>query len=317
MELGETNQTHPERNRMEEEQQMQREIGEAHKLVVIREGETVVVENPDDTDLAEEMQMQELLFFQLQPNKLLEATQASDTPIEDPIDPKGKQVMNYSTFKQGESSRVIHDTFYCAICMEEIPEKDGFNINPCDHIFCIGCMIHYITTKTEENEASIPCPGLGCESPPLDPVSCQHILPKDTFNRWSLVLCELSLGLNKFYCPFKDCSAPLIDEEEGKITISECPHCNRMFCARCKVPWHGDMSCEEFAKLDEDERGREDIMFKNLAKDKRWQRCPECRMYVEKIDGCMFMKCRCGYCFCYVCAAPMSSATHYCGKCKR
>lgn len=42
---------------------------EEHKLIVIREGEMEVVENPDADDLAEEVQMQELLFFLLQPQE--------------------------------------------------------------------------------------------------------------------------------------------------------------------------------------------------------------------------------------------------------
>ncbi|XP_078150676.1 E3 ubiquitin-protein ligase RSL1-like isoform X2 [Carex rostrata] len=304
---------------------------EEHELIVIRDGEMEVVENPNADDLAEEVQMQELLFFLLQPQEHehegLESPQESiEEPIEEliiePIDPKGKQqvefVASYITEK-GECSRILHENFNCPICMELIPTSDGFNINPCDHIFCISCMIHYITVKTEENAVTIPCPIPGCESTFLDPETCQHILPKDTFERWNLTLCESSLGPNKFYCPFKDCSALLIDEEgeSEKITNSECPHCNRMFCAKCKVPWHGDMSCEEYERLGEDERGREDLLLRNMAKDKRWQRCPKCRMYVERIDGCAFMKCRCGNCFCYVCATPMSSATHYCEKCKR
>jgi E3 ubiquitin-protein ligase RNF144 len=52
------------------------------------------------------------------------------------------------------------------------------------------------------------------------------------------------------------------------------------------------MSCREFQRLGKDERGKEDLMLRKLAKDKKWQRCPQCRMYVEKIDGCMFMRCR-------------------------
>jgi E3 ubiquitin-protein ligase RNF144 len=226
-------------------------------------------------------------------------TVSTDTPMEDPIDPKGKQpvefTVSYSIAERGESSKVIHenhDMFFCPICMETVQIKDGFNITPCDHIFCINCVIHYITVKTEENADSIPCPTPDCETTSVDPTTFQHLLPKDMFDRWCLGLIESALGMKKFYCPFKNCSALLIHEGDETITNSECPHCNRMFCAKCNVSWHGDMSCEEFEKLGDDEKGREDIMLKNLAKDKRWQRCPKCRMYVEKIDGCMFMKCR-------------------------
>jgi E3 ubiquitin-protein ligase RNF144 len=229
-------------------------------------------------------------------------TVATDTPIEDPvdiidpIDPKGKQPVeftrSYSIAEQGGSSKVIHDTFYCPICMEAVQTKDGFNIKPCEHIFCTNCMVNYINVKAKENATSIPCPTPDCEITSVDPTTFQHLLSKDVFDRWCLGLFESSLGMKKFYCPFKDCSALLIHDGGEIITYSECPHCKRMFCARCNVPWHGDISCEEFEKLGDDEKGRDDLMLRDLAKDKRWQRCPKCRMFVEKIDGCKFMKCR-------------------------
>ncbi|KAJ3704745.1 hypothetical protein LUZ61_008450 [Rhynchospora tenuis] len=241
------------------------------------------------------------------------ATQSSYSKP-DPTDRKGKQPTKSSNSKQ---ARVISSGILCNICMEQKQTTQIFTIKSCNHLFCISCMVHYITSKLDENIATITCPDPGCKYGSLDPLICQHILPVATFDKWGHVLCELSLGQKKFYCPFKDCSALLVDEGHEKVTNSECPHCNRMFCAECKVPWHGDISCEEFQGLGKHERAQEDLMLRKLAKDKKWQRCPQCRMYVEKIDGCMFMKCRCGYCFCYVCATPMSKETHYCTKCKR
>ncbi|KAJ4761227.1 RING/U-box superfamily protein [Rhynchospora pubera] len=237
----------------------------------------------------------------------------------DPTDRKGKRPSKSSNSKPEphHNARVISSKTLCNICMEQRLTTQIFTIKSCNHLFCISCMVHYITSKLDENIAAIPCPDPGCKSGSLDPLIYQHILPVATFDKWGRVLCELSLGQKKFYCPFKDCSALLVDEGHEKVTNSECPHCNRMFCAECKVPWHGDISCEEFQGLGKHERAQEDLMLRKLAKDKKWQRCPQCRMYVEKIDGCMFMKCRCGYCFCYVCATPMSKETHYCTKCKR
>lgn len=36
-----------------------------------------------------------------------------------------------------------------------------------------------------------------------------------------------------------------------------------------------------------DERGREDLLVRELANKKKWKRCPRCRFYVEKNDGCL------------------------------
>jgi hypothetical protein len=89
------------------------------------------------------------------------------------------------------------------------------------------------------------------------------------------------VGGDKFYCPFKDCSALLINDTPVEIRETECPHCHRLFCASCRVPGHSGIKCEEFKKLGDDENGQDDLKLRKLAKDRKWQRCPKCQMYVE------------------------------------
>ncbi|XP_020112254.1 probable E3 ubiquitin-protein ligase RNF144A-B isoform X2 [Ananas comosus] len=211
--------------------------------------------------------------------------------------------------------------FHCGICMESRPIAERFGVENCSHIFCAGCVGRYVAAKVEESVIYIRCPEPECRDGVLEPEPCRRIIPREVFDRWGLALCEAAVGDKKFYCPYNDCSVLLIDDGEGgdagAITDAECPHCHRMFCAQCRVPWHGGVACEEFRSLGEDERGREDLMLRRLAADARWQRCPQCKMFVEKTGGCILMSCRCGYCFCYTCASPMSTASHYCSKCKR
>ncbi|XP_012852686.1 PREDICTED: probable E3 ubiquitin-protein ligase RNF217 [Erythranthe guttata] len=99
----------------------------------------------------------------------------------------------------------------------------------------------------------------------------------------------------------------------GDVREAECPFCNRLFCARCSVTWHSGVDCEEFSKLRFDERGREDRMVHELAKKNQWQRCPRCKFFVERKEGCLHITCRCGFQFCYACGAAWSS-TH--GGCR-
>uniref|UniRef100_A0A1D1ZFA8 RBR-type E3 ubiquitin transferase n=2 Tax=Anthurium amnicola TaxID=1678845 RepID=A0A1D1ZFA8_9ARAE len=216
-------------------------------------------------------------------------------------------------------------TFVCGICMEAKLLSECSSIKGCTHLFCSDCIAQYVAAKVQENVTAIKCPQPGCRDGSLEPEVCRSILPVDVFDRWCTALCEsLFVGEVRFYCPFKDCSALLIDESvsgsDGKkgdvITQSECPHCHRLFCAQCKVPWHPAVTCNEFQMLGLDERAREDIMLMKIAKKSKWQRCPKCKFYVERTDGCMFMSCRCGFRFCYGCASPML-IDHYCIKCQR
>uniref|UniRef100_A0A0E0M1B1 RBR-type E3 ubiquitin transferase n=1 Tax=Oryza punctata TaxID=4537 RepID=A0A0E0M1B1_ORYPU len=209
-------------------------------------------------------------------------------------------------------------SFTCIICMDKVQASEEFLVSVCSHAFCKGCIGGYVAAKVSDNVAAIGCPDPGCEEGFVEIGQCRDIVPPELFDRWSVSLWESSMGETKCYCPFKDCSAMLINNDDGdveEITETECPHCHRMFCASCRVPWHDGIKCKEFKKLGDDEKGKEDLMLKKLAGKKKWQRCPQCRIYVEKSVGCMFMKCRCGFRFCYNCAAPMTKE-HYCKKCK-
>lgn len=244
--------------------------------------------------------------------------------IKDMDSRKGKQPLNDMHQDLGQCSHganaMISSEFYCAICMETLHIGEVFPIDGCAHTFCISCVSQYIAAKVEENVLSIGCPDPGCKDGVLHPEACRDVIPLQLFQRWGAALCDSSLGALKFYCPFKECSALLVDDPAhagAVITNAECPHCCRMFCAQCKVPWHDGVTCTEFQQLGKDERGREDLLLRKVAQESKWQRCPKCKMYVERSDGCVFIICRCGHCFCYLCASPMSRDNHRCQTCKR
>ncbi|KAF8388678.1 hypothetical protein HHK36_025358 [Tetracentron sinense] len=197
----------------------------------------------------------------------------------------------------GESSQS-----FCEICLEGKPTEDMFrNTITCSHSFCVDCISKYVAAKIQENINMVKCPDFHCKGL-LEPDRCRSILPEEVFDRWDKALCEsLILASQRFYCPFKDCSAILVDEGGELVTASECPYCRRLFCAQCNVSWHAGIGCDEFQRLHEDDRKIEDLMVIELAKEKKWMRCPKCEFYVEKRDGCVHISCRCGFQFCYGC----------------
>jgi E3 ubiquitin-protein ligase RNF144 len=214
---------------------------------------------------------------------------------------KVKNPSNGAVFKVGgKSSRraTTIDRFYCTICTETVSGIQRFPVAGCAHAFCASCVGQYIAARVEQNLLSVGCPDPGCKGGVLHPEDCRRVIPPPLFDRWGAALCEAALpGELKFYCPFKDCSALLVDDTSpgdaaAVLTNVECPHCNRLFCARCKVPWHDGVQCAEFQRLGEDERGRDDLLLRKVAQQRRWGRCPRCRMYVEKVSGCDSMRCR-------------------------
>jgi E3 ubiquitin-protein ligase RNF144 len=212
---------------------------------------------------------------------------------------KGKRLGNGALFKVGESSQsaTAMAEFYCTICVETVSGTERFPVAGCAHAFCSSCVRQYIAAKVEQNLLSIGCPDPGCKDGVLHPEECRRVIPPPLFDRWGAALCEMALEGLKFYCPFMDCSALLVDDAcpgaaAAAVTNVECPHCCRMFCARCKVPWHDGVDCAEFQRLGEDERGREDLLLRKVAQQMKWARCPRCRIYVEKVSGCDSMRCR-------------------------
>ncbi|CAI9115660.1 OLC1v1016629C1 [Oldenlandia corymbosa var. corymbosa] len=194
------------------------------------------------------------------------------------------------------------DTFLCDFCVDKKPKIEKFSIKGCNHTYCSECLAKYVASKLKQNHThNISCPSTRWCKGRLEPQDCGSILPAEVFDRWNNALSEaMLLASDQFYCPYKDCSAHLVDKRSSAagnsieaITDSKCPHCRRMFCASCGVPWHAGISCEEFGKLKKDGREMEGIKVMNvIAKDNELESCPGCGFFVERTQGC-----RCGLFF--------------------
>ncbi|XP_026430976.1 E3 ubiquitin-protein ligase RNF14-like [Papaver somniferum] len=217
----------------------------------------------------------------------------------------GVKVIDEFNYRSGSKKmKKDEESFVCEICVETKMVSESFQVKGCAHSYCSECMVRYVASKIQENVISTKCPEWSCQGV-LEPEFCKSILPPDVFDRWGKAQCEaLLLGDQNIYCPFKDCSAPLLDEGGGKIIRSECPHCNRLICARCKVSWHEGVRCATFQKLNADDRENEDITLHAIAKRKKWKRCPKCKFYVGKSYGCSTLTCRCGLTFYYKTGTP-------------
>lgn len=177
--------------------------------------------------------------------------------------------------------------------METMSIEKKFKKKTCSHLFCLDCISKHIYYKVHDNMAQVKCPHLGCPKL-LDPLSCRSILTVNTFVRWCDSICELMVmeQSNAYcYCPYRDCSALVLDEcrIKGTVTKAECPSCKGVFCFQCKVPWHAGYHCSERGVR----RERVEELFEQLAEKKRWKKCPKCNACVEVIAGCTVVTCRC------------------------
>lgn len=117
---------------------------------------------------------------------------------------------------------------------------------------------------------------------------------KRFFERWEDALCESMVVGSKdlyLYCPFKECSAMLVDDGGEVVTMSECPN----------VAWHDGSDYDAFQIMRRNVGSeRADNMVMELAQKKNWRRCPGCKFFVEKNEGCMHITCRSAFSFVYL-----------------
>lgn len=203
----------------------------------------------------------------------------------------------------------------CGICFED--SADMFEGSLCLHRFCEACMTRYIHSMLEQRRHQIYCPHDSCgEALTLD--ECRYFLPAEIFEQWSAVMVEAEIPeALKVYCPFPDCSGLLVKENVGALEVedvemAECPFCNRLFCARCKVPWHANLQCSEFQSLPSTDKTEADFLLLKLAEDRKWRRCGKCQSMVELTYGCNHITCRCHHEFCYVCGISWKNGSPAC-----
>jgi len=190
-----------------------------------------------------------------------------------------------TVIEQGQFSKV-----FCGICFDSVTDSNMFSNGSCNHPFCVKCISKYVKNQIKEKAVKLNCPDPEC-SVELKPEHLQSILPKKIIVDWESANCESSIALKeKIYCPYENCSLLMVNDAACAVTSYECPSCHRLFCAQCKVPWHADMNCRQFQKSKRE--NKLDKNFLELAKRKRWQRCPTCSMHVQKAGGCMSVRCR-------------------------
>ncbi|KAK1355009.1 hypothetical protein POM88_048265 [Heracleum sosnowskyi] len=185
----------------------------------------------------------------------------------------------------------VPSSFTCGICTDRKPSNKCYCIKGCYHFYCSDCICQYVTSKIQDNLIPITCPVLGCYRS-LEPKHCRSILPAKVLDVWGMKLWEASVPVgDRVYCPYNLCSELMAKGPDFKdILEMECTTCLKLFCTKCMVPWHAGKTCVELKKLQEDDRGEE--MLKQLAKEKKWTQCSNCKFYVERKSGCSHMRCR-------------------------
>lgn len=210
----------------------------------------------------------------------------------------------------------------CQICNDTV--TNNFTLS-CNHPFCMTCLNQYIQAQIElGNAACIICPMPRSECGSQIPQSeLQTILGREKFTKLDRFALESATDTdpNFHHCPTPDC--PYIvywEAEDGSedgtpITTTPklfCPICDSTACLKCSVtPYHEGISCEAFQSMPPSSQNEQLTASYFEQNKKNMRECRRCGTLVAKKEGgCLKMKCRCGYRFCFECGVENATCGH-------
>ena len=195
----------------------------------------------------------------------------------------------------------------CPICYDVVshPEQLG-----CGHIYCSGCLQHYLASAPETKTFPLVCLGeeTACKTPIPLPLIRRFMTPQ-AFQ--ALVEAAFRLYLDQHaqelkYCTTPDCQQ--IYRHSPNKRILQCPSCFSTICSACDEEAHEGITCQE--SRDRKNPSVQNRLFNEWA-DEHGKRCPECRSVIEKAGGCNHITCRCGAHFCWKCGKTFGSKEIY------
>ena len=215
---------------------------------------------------------------------------------------------NYSNDSNSiRSSRNMN--YNCLICDEELKNEElNNNILKCYHMFCNDCYYEYIKEKVNTNQINrIKCPKKNCDII-LEDNFIERILIRDIplLDKYKKLQAhrQLILNPNVQLCPFPDCESYAMKKEEDNYV--SCIKNKHKFCFNCLKDWHGNKKCDDNI----------DKSFQKWRNSSKVKRCPKCKYFIEKNEGCNHITCSvCGYEFCWLCLGKYSSGHFDLGRC--
>ncbi|KAL5251118.1 hypothetical protein ACHWQZ_G016737 [Mnemiopsis leidyi] len=203
----------------------------------------------------------------------------------------------------------------CGTCFCEFPGEE-LNLLNCLHCYCSECLDTLINVQFNGGRyCKMNCPL--CDSF-IGREIVKIFMDKEKFLKWEekFTIQSVEESAVVSFCPRCNNYAVCGDDN-----IGNCASCNFLFCDFCLEAWHPG-NCESFVeksdpslKLKEVKRRKEEAerneKLTMLMKKAFMKRCPNCKCWVMKDQGCNHMKCAlCNTDFCYICGA---SGFYCCG----
>ncbi|PBK92812.1 hypothetical protein ARMGADRAFT_1063065 [Armillaria gallica] len=200
-------------------------------------------------------------------------------------------------------------THTCPICYDDV--STPFQL-VCEHIYCTGCIRHFLTSAAETGIFPLVC--MGNESKCGRPISIpviQKFLPETVFNHLleTVFMTHIDKRPQEFrYCKTPDCTQ--IYRKSEAVSVLRCPSCFSEICSSCGEDSHERMSCED-ARIHNNPAEQERMRDIWLSQQRGIKKCPACSRLLEKTEGCNHMTCPCGAHICWRCMGVFGADNIY------
>ena len=246
----------------------------------------------------------------IEPKNILDDDGEEDIDIKNMLEKyRNKFKNNNYNFDFGRSSN-SNASRECGVCGDTIESADMNRIRiPCKHIFCVDCWKEYLKEKINNaNVYKLACMQKECNFI-LEEKFIKSIFDKDTvlLEKYDKFLSRKKLlDTNKKIklCPFPDC-----DGYAEKKKFSKYVKCNKGhdFCFECLAAPHGSKACSKII----------DAGFEEWKQHTMVKRCPNCKFWTEKNEGCNHMTCsQCQFQWCWICQKECVAGHYDFGPCK-
>lgn len=194
--------------------------------------------------------------------------------------------------------QVIPEEIECPICYEKAKE---YKVLQCKDKFCIDCLKDHIKTQV----FPLKCPNPSCIET-ISPMMVKELMDEEFYKKYE----ERSLNnlIEKEPDIFSCCPTPgcgyifVFDIQEDPHF--RCEKCRKHYCLKCKCEYHKNLTCIQYTR---NRVTNPDEIFIQFAMGKKFKQCPGCKRWIEKNEGCLHMKCLCGFDFCYECGRGMNA----------
>ena len=205
--------------------------------------------------------------------------------------PKKVKKKKYQKKVKKRCKKIPNKKQICSICLEALNPSEFLTLRRCYHKFCLPCLNKNLETKLKSKMYNIICPSLNCRNFITDQLA--FLIPENIAykrNLQNFIKKNLSYPYTNKKCP--NCKENCFSEKNKEYFF--CGNCYNFFCQKCERFDH-DGECLDFNEDECDKR------FGDLTEERFLKKCKICGFWIEKVNGCNSVRCRCGNVMCYKC----------------